>query len=198
MFEILAAANIRLKFESYCLSACAHFLFLPAEKPFVSPGTLIAFHHTTLSQAALRARPDTPDKDRFASVVLDRVNSEMDFYARRGLSRWWLIEPLRRMEPTCLYRDIDWTDAAHPKLGYESKYQYWIPSREMIETAGKGPFSGFWPETQADAQALINRVSPAVFLGQTNWFGPVAFLSSNVEDVDWVEKLPFCEAAKRL
>ena len=190
MSEMLAAAKINLTFESYCLSACASFLFLPATDPYVAPGTLIAFHHTTSSQAMLRARPDMPDKDRFASVALGIVNGELEFYERRGLSGLWLLEPMMRIGPTCTYRDIDWSDPAHPKLGYESKYQFWVPSRNMIETMGRGRFTGFWPETMEEAKALIDGLPQGVAIGRSKWFGSETFTT----DVEWVAKLPFCTA----
>jgi hypothetical protein len=188
LFNRLEASNVRLVFEGYCNSACAHFLFLPAKGPIVLRGTLIGFHQTNASQAMLRARPDLPDHDRFVALAVPAINRAVDFYAARGLHRAWLVEPTLQTKPTCVVADIDWSDPDYPVLGYQSVYELWMPSSSMIKRLGRGPFEGDWPETREDVQAIMNGVGRAIGVGKVFFGGPPKFTT----DFTAISELPVC------
>ncbi len=192
IFDKLEAAHIALAFDKFCLSACAHFLFLPAINPHVMDNTLIGLHQTTVSLAMLRARKDLPDHDRFVAFALDDLNRIAEFYDRHGLARSWLVEPTIRTVPTCVIANIDWSNPDHPILGYESEYDFWVPSREMIEKLGKGGFTGKWVGDRDSAQALLQ--SAAEYSPNMSAFfgGRMAFTT----DLLGLEKLPTCESLR--
>lgn len=188
LFERLEAANVRLVFEGYCNSACAHFLFLPAKNPIVLRGTLIGFDQTNTSQAMLRARPDLPDHDRFVALAVPAINRAVDFYAARGLHRAWLVEATLKTKPTCVIADIDWSNPDYPILGYQSEYEFWMPGNLMIERLGRGSFEGYWPKTSEDVREIMEGVARRIGVKSVFFGGPPKFTT----DYTAIEKLPVC------
>lgn len=188
--EALDKAGIRLVFEKFCLSACAHFLFLPAENPLVVEGTLIGFRQTTASYGLFRAGRDLSDRERFTEYAVDTLNRAAELYLWHELERAWLIEPTVRTKPTCFVENIDWSDPKFPKLEYRSEYDFWVPSRLMIERLGRGPFEGYWPDTKDSARALINDIGAEIGVGSVFFGGQPTFST----DLAPLNALPTCES----
>jgi hypothetical protein len=170
------------------MSSCAHFLFLPTKDVHVNEGTLVAFHHTAVASTLLRARPDAPDQDRFVGMAQAAVKRQLEFFATRKLSGYWLTEPVFRMQPTCLVKELDWSNPKYPEVKYKAAYDYWVPSRSMIESKGRGKFSGYWPASSEEAKKLLENLRKEMPIGKVLWHGPDSFTTTPTG----IDKIPFC------
>ncbi|HEV7694311.1 MAG TPA: hypothetical protein VGO52_25980 [Hyphomonadaceae bacterium] len=143
--ELLSKAGVTLRFRDVCLSACAHFLFLPARHAIVEPNTIVAFHHTSSSlQSLSRALP--PQAVAKWSAHMDELaQQERKFFDQSNVDANWLFEPTRRMSMKCIHAQVLEGDTGLPIFGTISSYEYWIPPLAMVQ--GSRTLEGYWPIT---------------------------------------------------
>ncbi len=145
-------ANLTLVVRQLCASACAHFLFVPANRVHVEENAIVAFHHT--SSMALEF-----SLARGSSLHLDYLQSEaaaeQALYQERRIDAGFLYWPGLSVGFRCagFYRDgpsDQWTFLTDVTFG--------IPSRREIEAVKGDAIDGFWPESSHQVRAAFDLI----------------------------------------
>ncbi|MNU27055.1 hypothetical protein D3C71_154410 [compost metagenome] len=145
--EAMQARDISLAVKDICASACAHFLFLPADRALVHADSVVLFHHTdfALANAARRAGLDPSD------ASLARAEIQRKFYQSRSLPVSMLKDPLARIQPLCVGRLAD------ERLYVTTGLRTYLPSRHAIDGLRARPLEGYWPSSASEAGPIAER-----------------------------------------
>jgi hypothetical protein len=77
MGSLVRSLNLEVVVDGICLSACAHFVFVPAKRKRVEPDSVVAFHQTATALARLLLASRRPD---LAAFYLPTAREEQAFY----------------------------------------------------------------------------------------------------------------------
>jgi hypothetical protein len=146
--------NLRLVVSKACMSACAHFIFLAAQRRQVHSDSLVVFHNTQTSVSRLAANALTPESAEFRAAVDGRARIEQAFYRELGLKLEFLLQPQVEVRTQCFRYAHDSMGAADltgsvNDIQFKSDYVGWIPRPEYLESMGIH-VEGFWPRSSDD------------------------------------------------
>jgi hypothetical protein len=145
-------AHLTLVVRQLCASACAHFLFVPANRVHVEENAIVAFHHT--SSMALEF-----SLARGSSLHLDYLQSEaaaeQALYQERGIDAGFLYWPGLSVGFRCagFYQNgppDQWTFLTDVTFG--------IPGRREMEAVKGDAIDGFWPEYSHQVRAAFDLI----------------------------------------
>ena len=129
--EGIVTYNLDVEVDSICLSACALFIALAANRLFLDVNDAIGFHH---SQYGLKRFFDAAYSD--ANLDWERLNNgaavELSFFERHDLDTAWLTKPMEIIGIRCVFLGRD-KDGATPN--YKAQRHMWIPSHDAFDNA---------------------------------------------------------------
>ena len=140
--------------DGLCLSACAHFVFLPALFKTVKPNSIVAFHHTATSMSQAFVASGRRD---LASFYLPVAQQEQDLYRSAGLSRRILEEPFQMISPICYRESEDRPLGSEYRAGVFTQFTFYIPALSDLYRNGVTEIGGFWPTTPQDVEPALAR-----------------------------------------
>jgi hypothetical protein len=145
--------NLRVVVDGACLSACAHFVFLPAKKRVVKDDSLVMFHNTSSSILRMIKGDVDPTASDF---LLPRVRAEQDLFEEAGVNETLLLQPQLMIRTHCYayFRDSEGTVV---DVKVKADYQAWVPRIELLKELNID-VEGFWPASQEDFARGFNRV----------------------------------------
>ncbi len=147
--RLLNERKITVRARQFCLSACATYVLLSADKIVIEPYTVVAFHHTgafALDLMSARAAPSTEPRQNQTSI------QERQFFRDAGLDDTLLDRLSMAVEPTC-------AGVRNTSVGREGylnyRWAWFTPNREEAEALFRGRMSGYWPSSQREVQAIL-------------------------------------------
>lgn len=155
--QIAALANSRdleVVVDGICLSACAHFLFLPARKRSLEVDSLVAFHQTATSIYLALKSAQRPD---LANIYAPLAQQEQENYRSAGLSREALLTPFYEIEPTCYKENLSVPVGSEYRTSIYTTYAFYVPSINQLKSWGVDQVSGKWPTKIEDVARAIQR-----------------------------------------
>jgi hypothetical protein len=166
--EVIADNKIRVEVDSYCYSACALFIALPAYKLVLDPEDIVGFHHSlfVLRDAFQYTMP-------YSKVDWDRMNrsaeAELAFFRKYDLDQRWLVYPMKKIGASCIYEGQNLRGATP---GYRSRYAAWEPDHEKFRNfeANRGEKSAgkrLRKNIETVYGGSIDEQKPFVFMFQT-------------------------------
>lgn len=152
--SLVRSRNLEVVVDGICLSACAHFVFLPARKKHVEPNSVVAFHHTTTAMADVLIASGRLD---LAAAYLPFAKQEQDFYKAAGISRRALEDPFQKILPLC-YQEIEEmpVDSEYRTFTF-TKFTFYIPALADLYAQGVGEITGYWPTAPIDVERAMSR-----------------------------------------
>lgn len=147
----LQRRGIELVVDGFCISACAHVLFTAVDDARVLDGGVVAFHHTgAIINMFARRYPDIEQN----SPATTLQSEEERFYRDEGVDVDFLYWPTMRLNPVCVGA------AKSPRSSHAymiTQYNYYVPSRRLMEAARGRSFQGYWPASAQEAGDLLQR-----------------------------------------
>lgn len=198
-----SAINIRLKLDDHeitliirdiCLSACAHFLFLPhSGRIIVEESSFVAFHETSLALSALSMGKNWFDSNELEHIAYEYSAPALALFRARDLSPYWLTEPYLRLEVDCVAKHPILDSNRPPTIETRKHYDLWIPHKQMVEINTDIALEGFWPSTdsaEASRTALIRIYDEYQLSGKLSFGGSIRFSSDFSSQL---AQVPYCE-----
>jgi hypothetical protein len=151
---IANSRNLEIVVDGVCLSACAHFLFLPAQRRAVAENSVVAFHRTATAihrSLMVAGRPDLAKP--YASVA----QQEAEFYSRNGLSIDALLVPFNEVQPVCYAEDLSVPASSEYRTKLYFVHAFYTPSLTQLRSWGVKEVSGKWPSTLKDIADAVPR-----------------------------------------
>ena len=147
--RLLNERRITVRARQFCLSACATYVLLTAERVVVEPNAVVAFHHTaafTLDLMAYRAGlpGDAPARDPGLA--------ERAFFRTAGLDEKLLDRLAVAVDPICVGTR---TTAAGREAYLNYRWAWFTPSRSEAESLFRGRLSGYWPASRDEVQPIL-------------------------------------------
>lgn len=181
---LVRSRNLEVVVDGLCLSACAHFVFLPARKKRVEADSIVAFHHTTTALHDFLIASGRPD---LAAAYLPFATQEQAFYKSAGIAREVLEEPFENILPIC-YREME---GAAPDSEYRTaiftKFGFYVPALADLYKHGVAPIEGYWPSSTSDLERSLSR-----YPKKPNTSFKIKLRSSGVDDGQEARALPIC------
>ena len=141
--------------RGYCLSACAHFIFMPASEKLVEDNSIVGFHGTASARLDLFKLARRND---LAIDYSDLANMEKRFYQETGINDRFLIYPLTKVSPVCYLVGTTSRPLPSGKSGVITRSSFYIPSKQELGRFGSSRISGFWPTTITELIAAASRL----------------------------------------
>lgn len=142
-----------------CLSACAHFVLMPAANVTIESNSLIGFHHTATSlQTILDESKLLPATG--ANIFKDGAEIELDFYNEFELDINWLSEPHLRMSPSCFVKFNRGQDGQIASARIRGPYRFWTPQLEFINSVRNSNVKGWWPDSAKTHDLIVRTKLP--------------------------------------
>ena len=146
--------DLEVVVDGVCLSACAHFVFLPARKKRLEPYSVVAFHHTATALSDVLIASGRRD---LAAVYLTVARAEQDLYEEAGVSRRALVDPFLRIMPICYWEYEDRPSNSEYRAVIVNQLTFYVPSLPDLYALGTGPISGRWPASSQDVAGALSR-----------------------------------------
>lgn len=147
--------HIPVVVDEVCASACANGIFLLAPKRTIMPDSVVMFHNTASSLAAMLS---PSEKKQIVQQYLQVAREYETLYAARKIPAVFLFQPQLEIRTSC--HELV-TAPPGPSNGKEVRYQAlflaWIPTKAYLKREGI-EFSGFWPSTKADFITALRRL----------------------------------------
>lgn len=144
--DAMLAANVELRLNGMCHSACVQYLVPSARHVTIAPQTSIAFH---TSPSDLRLPAAAPARVRADLRAFQAA--EDSFYSRRGISAENLRGLRAGTEPLCRLSRSAHLGGDLNDYGLATRYSVVVPSRELLEQLGYSRPSGYWPPDSVSA-----------------------------------------------
>lgn len=157
----ILAHELNVRVTGRCLSACAHFVFMPAKNVFVETDAFIAFHHNATASFTLlhvNGLLPTEHTDEYKKLVA----IENLFYASAGLPIEWLYEPYWRMAPDCFGDYIYNSNDQIIGSSYKSRLKFWTPTRDFIDKVRPTPIKGWWPKDEVEFSIALFPITSTI------------------------------------
>ena len=130
--------KLKLVINRYCVSACAHGLFILTENRYVNSDSIVGFSDNIVVYVIFKRKRGIYIDD----AELNNANTILRAYKTIGVDTKLLWIPFAMMEPRCYSID------APAKAGVARvRYKFWVPTEEQIRNFGVvGPL-GNWPRS---------------------------------------------------
>jgi hypothetical protein len=151
---LIRSLGVEVVVDGLCLSACAHFVFVPAKRKRVEPKSVVAFHHTATALSQLLIASGRQD---LAAVYLPVAKQEQDFYIAAGISRNLLDGPFRELMPLCYKEQEEAPSASEYRTALFSQFSFYVPALADLHRQGVGPIEGYWPTSPNDIEQAAAR-----------------------------------------
>jgi hypothetical protein len=146
--------DLEVVVDGICLSACAHFVFLPAKRKRLEPNSLVAFHQTATAISDVLIASGRRD---LAAVYLPFAGQEQEFYRQAGLSRRALVDPFLTILPVCYWEYKDRPAGSEYRTATMTQFTFYVPSLSELHALGAGAIGGRWPTSPADVGRAVSR-----------------------------------------
>ncbi|MEO1028390.1 MAG: hypothetical protein AAFX02_04960 [Pseudomonadota bacterium] len=186
LVQLFNEHDIYINFQHYCLSACAHFIFVGAENYEISTGTFVGFHQTASSQLRVLTALGGNSESAAARPVRDRADQEQLFYELNNIDNQLLFDPIYQLSIECAQMPVI-RDGALMAIPLKAKGVLWTPDKHSMERYLGRSLVGFWPNTRFEFLRNIPehfRVSDSVT--------PYLFGPQRVDSAGVAEKVEFC------
>lgn len=151
----IARTHSTLVVEGICAGPCANYLFMAASRRTVQPGALVIF---TASASSRLAMVPEARRNEVLSVYENNARQEIQLLQDRRVNAALLLEPQLSLGTRCYsLTSRDTTGKAY--INYQAQFVGWTPSRAWLTSAGVG-VTGFWPQTDAQFQAALQKAIP--------------------------------------
>ena len=151
----MARTRSMLVVDGICAGPCANYLFLAAARRTVQPGALVIF--TASASSRLAMVPEQRRKD-VSGLYENSARQERQLLQDRHANAALLLEPQLGLGTAC-YSLTSRDTAGKAYINYQASFVGWTPSRAWLARAGIN-VSGFWPDTDAQFQAALQKAIP--------------------------------------
>ena len=141
--------------RGYCLSACAHFIFMSALEKSVEEYSIVGFHGTASARLELFKLAGRND---LAMDYSNLATLERSFYRDIGISDALLIDPLIKVSPVCYLVGTTSRPLPSGKSGLMTRTSFYIPTKQELGRFGSSRITGFWPTTPTELMAAASRL----------------------------------------
>ena len=160
----IARTHSSLIVESICAGPCANYLFLAAARRTVQPGAPVIFTASASSRLAMVPKTRLTE---LSSLYESNARQEKRLLQDRHANAALLLEPQLGLMTSC-YSLTSRDTAGKAYINYQAQYVGWTPSRTWLTRAGFG-VSGFWPDTEAQFQAALQKAIPGGARGSVTY-----------------------------
>ena len=151
----IARSHSSLMVEGICAGPCANFLFLAAARRTVQPGAPVIF---TASASSRLAMVPSARRKEVSGAYESNARQEKQLLQDRHVNAALLLEPQLGLATSCYsLTSRDTTGKAY--INYRAQHIGWTPSRAWLTRAGIS-VNGFWPDTDAQLQAALQKAIP--------------------------------------
>jgi len=160
----IARSRSSLMVEGICAGPCANYLFMAAARRTVQPGALVIFTASASSRLAMVPQ----EQWKQVSDLYERAaQQERQLLQDRRINPALLLEPQLGLGTSCYsLTSRDTTGKAY--INYQARFVGWAPSRAWLTRAGAS-VSGFWPDTDAQFQAALQKAIPGGARGSVSY-----------------------------
>lgn len=151
----IARTRSALVVDGICAGPCANYLFMAAARRTVQPGALVIF---TASASSRLAMVPQPRRKELSGIYENSARQENQLLRDRHGNAALLLEPQLGLGTSC-YSLTSRDTAGKAYINYQSQFVGWTPSRAWLARAGAG-VAGFWPDTNAQFQAALQKAIP--------------------------------------
>jgi hypothetical protein len=151
----IARSRSTLTVDGICAGPCANYLFMAAARRTVQPDTLVIF--TASANSRLAMVPQERRKD-VSGLYESVAQQEKQLLQDRRANPALLLEPQLGLGTSC-YSLTSRDTAGKAYINYQARFVGWTPSRAWLTRAGVS-VSGFWPDTEAQFQAALEKAIP--------------------------------------
>jgi hypothetical protein len=152
--SLVRSLGLEVVVDGVCLSACAHFVFIPAKRKRVEPNSVVAFHQTATALSRLLLASGRQD---LAAFYLPIARNEQDFYKSAGISIKLLYEPYRELNPICYLEQAGVPSGSEYQTAFFSQTSFYVPALPDLYSFGVGPILGHWPSSTSDIEKAVAR-----------------------------------------
>lgn len=158
---LLMRNRARVVIGRHCYSACAQFLVF-ADNVTVLPWTEIGIHHSNIAFAALKDEFEA-NGAVFDWSSIDAVADYTKFVAKlTNTDPTIFVEALDQLDVRCYDRAVLSNDTQLMGFEYQSRFKYWVPTREQINQARHVPIKGWWPKSWLAAVLPVNAAASPI------------------------------------
>ena len=181
--------DLNVVVEDYCLSACAHFVFVAGKTKYINDNSFVALHGTATSR---KAYLEASGRKNLAVAYENLAKIETSFYRNLTLSQDLLVQPMVMIEPSC-YVEVSVQygfNGIWPSI--VTKHPFYVPSRKELEGYGVFNIAGEWPDSDVEFSKIQTRLDTLAGRPAEIVFGSKSTLSAKKE----VLPLPNCGNGK--
>jgi hypothetical protein len=151
--EIVKQRRLTVIVDGVCMSACAQYILLPAERSQITAGSLIGFHSSSYALHQW-SRRHAHGRDRYAELAAETaaVSSQSERLLTRPGQLRFLEQNFAALRPLCLAPRADSKAQSRIKLGAP----YLIPSAAALGRLGIS-VPGGWPRSLSEARTYASR-----------------------------------------
>lgn len=160
----MARTGATIVVDGICAGPCANYLFVAAARRTVQPGALVIF---TASASSRLTMVPTGRRKEVSGIYEDAARQEKQLLQDRHANAALLLEPQLGLGTSC-YSLTSKDTAGKAYINYQASHIGWTPSRAWLTRAGIG-ITGFWPETDAQFQAALQKAIPGGARGGVNY-----------------------------
>lgn len=151
----IARTRSGLVVDGICSGPCANYLFMAAARRTVQPGAPVIF---TASASSRLAMVPQARRTEVSGLYESSARQERQLLQDRKVSAALLLEPQLGLGTSC-YSLTSRDTAGKAYINYQAQFVGWTPSRAWLARAGVN-VSGFWPDTDAQFQAALQKAIP--------------------------------------
>ncbi|HEX8579222.1 MAG TPA: hypothetical protein VF655_06465 [Allosphingosinicella sp.] len=152
--SLVRSLGLEVVVDGVCLSACAHFVFIPAKRKRLEPNSVVAFHQTATALSRLLLASGRQD---LAAFYLPVAENEQAFYKSAGISTKLLNEPYRELNPICYQEQTGAPQGSEYQTAFFSQTSFYVPALSDLYGFGVGPIQGYWPSSTSDIGKAVAR-----------------------------------------
>ena len=141
--------------DGLCAGPCANYLFTAAARRTVQPGGLVIFTGSATSRLAM-VPPQR--REEISGDYEKNAQQEKQLLNDAGANPALLLEPQLGLQTDC-YSLTSKNRTGKAYINYQAHAVGWTPSRAYLTKAGV-KISGFWPQTDAQFQAALQKAIP--------------------------------------
>lgn len=183
----IARTRSSLVVEGICAGPCANYLFLAAARRTVQPDAPVIF--TASASSRLEMVPDARRRE-VLGLYENNAQQEKKLLQDRHANAALLLEPQLGLVTSC-YSLTSHDTAGKAYINYQARYIGWTPSRAWLTRAGFN-VSGFWPKTDAQLQAALQKAIPGGARGGVSYSTAKAPATEAVS-LDRLRAIPECK-----
>lgn len=151
----IVRSHSNLVVDGLCAGPCANYLFMAAAQRSVQSGALVIF---TASASSRLAMVPAERRKEVSGNYENAARQEKQLLQDRRANAALLLEPQLGLGTSC-YSLTSRDTAGKAYINYQASHIGWTPSRAWLTRAGNG-ITGFWPTTDAQFQAVLQKAIP--------------------------------------